>query len=334
MLKKILKTNEFVVGLIIIALSIVIGSINPAFFSIANLFDLLRSATVLGIFAVGVLIVIISGGVDVSFTAIAVFCMYVTSKYFLAIDYQGPIIVAFGLAATMGLLLGLINAAVISYFKLPTLIVTLGTMTMFRGFMLFFVGSDYNSNIPEGMLQFVKANLVTLRTPNGGLTSLHSAIILLVISALLVWFILKYTMLGRGIYALGGAREAAERAGFNIRWIEFCIYGFVGMLSGINGIVFGTLNRQTNPFAIVGSELDVIAAVVLGGASITGGRGTVIGTLLGVFLVVIMNNSLILVGIPSTWQKVVIGLIILIGTGLPAIQGRRAEKRLSANIIE
>jgi simple sugar transport system permease protein len=102
----------------------------------------------------------------------------------------------------------------------------------------------------------------------------------------------------------------------------------------MGGIVFGSLFRQANPFSIVGSELDIIAAVVLGGALITGGRGTVIGTLLGVFLVTIMNNSLILVGIPSTWQKVVIGLVIIIGTGIPALQNQRARKRLRANIVE
>jgi len=131
-------------------------------------------------------------------------------------------------------------------------------------------------------------------------------------------------MLGRGVYALGGSREAAERAGFNISRIEYFIYGFVGLLSGVAGMTFGALNRQANPQDIVGSELNVIAAVVLGGAQLTGGRGTVIGTILGVALVVIMNNSLILIGVPSVWQRVVIGLIILIGTGLPALQARRS----------
>ena len=97
----------------------------------------------------------------------------------------------------------------------------------------------------------------------------------------------------------------------------------MGFLAGIGGIVYASLNRQANPQELVGSELNVIAAVVLGGASLTGGRGTVIGSLLGVALVVIMNNSLVLIGVPSTWQRVVVGAIILIGTGLPAIQARR-----------
>ena len=130
------------------------------------------------------------------------------------------------------------------------------------------------------------------------------------------------------IYALGGAREAAERAGFNISRIQYFIYGFVGLLSGIAGMTYGSLNRQANPQDIVGTELDVIAAVVLGGATLTGGRGSVIGALLGVTLVTIMSNSLVLIGVPSEWRRVVTGLIIIIGTGIPAIQAQRNTRRI------
>lgn len=335
MLKQLLKQNEFLVALTIVALSIIIGLINPIFFSVENLFDLLRSAIVTGILALGVLIVIISGGIDVSFTAITVFCMYVTVKILNGIGFQGSVLVAFLVSIVIGLILGLINASLISMFKLPTLIVTLGTQSLFRGFLLFFVGSVIIRNMPPGMAEFGKANLVTLTTSNGALTSLHSAILILVAVIIGVWFLLKYTMLGRGIYALGGAPEAAERAGFNITAIQFFIYAFVGVLAGIAGIVYGALNRQADAFRLVGSELDVIAAVVLGGAQLTGGRGSVIGTLLGVALVVIMNNSLILVGIPSDWQRVVIGVVILIGVGIPAWQNWQAQRRLSVvNVAE
>jgi simple sugar transport system permease protein len=334
MLKKLFRQNEYLVALTIIMLSAIIGFINPIFFSVGNLFDLLRSSIVMGIFAMGVLIVIVSGGIDVSFTAIAVFSLYVTVRLLTAIGFDGPIIVAFAIAAVIGLLLGLINAFFISKFNLPTLIVTLGTLSLYRGFLLFVVGSYLIRDIPASMTAFSRSTLVTLTTPNGALTSLHSAVILLVITVVLVWLLLTYTMLGRGIYAMGGAHEAAERAGFNITRIQFFIYGFVGFLSGIAGLTYGAMNRQANPFDIVGGELDVIAAVVLGGAQLTGGRGTVVGTLLGVALVVIMNNSLILVGIPSIWQKVVIGIIIIIGTGIPAYQNRQASRRLTLSAAE
>ena len=129
---------------------------------------------------------------------------------------------------------------------------------------------------------------------------------------------------------MGGAREAAERAGFNIRSNQFIIYGFVGLVSGIGGMIVATLFRQANPFSIVGTELDVIAAAVLGGASIAGGRGTVIGTLIGVLLITIVNSSLVLLGIPSEWQKVVVGFLILVGTAIPILQSKAAERRMLA----
>lgn len=322
-----LRNNEVLVALIIIGLSIVIGVANPAYFSVNNLFGILRSSVVMGLLALGVLVVLISGGIDVSFPAIAVFSLYLTTKTLVGIDFQGSVLVAFAMAGLIGLGLGLINAIFISLFRLPTLIVTLGTLSLYRGFLLFFVGSRYIRDIPHGMAEFSKTNLVTVTTASGSLTNLHVSVLILAGFTLLTWAVLRYTMLGRGIYALGGDREAAERAGFNIRRIEFIIYGYVGLLSGIAGLIFGSLLRQANPFSIVGVELNVIAAVVLGGASIMGGRGTVIGTLLGVLLITIVNNSLILIGIPSDWQKVVIGILILIGTGVPAIQGRTKKQR-------
>ncbi|MFN8491170.1 MAG: ABC transporter permease [Caldilineaceae bacterium] len=323
--KELFRQNEFLVAITIVALCGIIGFLNPVFFTVGNLFDLLRSGVVMGIFATGVLIVIISGGIDVSFTAIAVFALYSTTKLLLAYYPSAPIWLAFLLSGLIGLGLGLINAFFISRFQLPTLIVTLGTLSMFRGFMLFVIGNKIIRDIPPSMTAFSRTTLLEVTMANGGLSKLHPAIFLTVAAAILVWLLLDYTMLGRGIYALGGAREAAERAGFNIATIQYFIYSFVGLISGIAGLAYGALQRQANPQDIVGSELDVIAAVVLGGAQLTGGRGTVVGTLLGVALVTIMKNSLILIGVPSEWQRVVIGAIIIIGTGIPALRMKQGN---------
>ncbi len=328
MSKKLFSRHEFIIALIVIGLSLLIGLINPRFFSVANLFAVVRSATIMGIFAMGVLVVLISGGIDVSFTGIAVFAMYTTVDILVKQDYQGGMLLPLLMAAGIGLLLGLFNAFLIGKFKLPTLIVTLGTLSLYRGAVLFFVGSDYynTAELPPAMRDYARANIFTLETTSGQ-TSLHPAIFILIAAALLVWFVLKYTTLGRSIYAMGGAREAAERAGFNIRFNQFVIYGFVGLVSGIGGMIVAALFRQANPFSIVGTELDVIAAAVLGGASIAGGRGTVIGTLIGVLLITIVNSSLVLLGIPSEWQKVVVGFLILVGTAIPILQLKAAERR-------
>lgn len=326
-LRKLFSKQETLVAITLLGLCLVIGFINPVFWTAGNWFDLARSATVTGIFAIGVLIVLISGGIDVSFTAIAVFAMYATTVLLRGVQYTGGMWLFFVIAALIGLGLGLINAFFIARFRLPTLIVTLGTQSMFRGFLLFVIGSKIIRDIPPGMADYSKAFLFTVTDDRGVTVGLHSAVLWLVVVAIVVFVILRYTMLGRSIYALGGSREAAERAGFNITRTQVFIYALVGVLAGIAGMIYGGLNRQANAQDIVGQELDVIAATVLGGASIMGGRGSVIGTLLGVMLVVVMSNSLVLMGIPATWQRVVVGAIIIIGTAVPALRTLRQQRR-------
>ncbi|MDW8396370.1 MAG: ABC transporter permease [Anaerolineae bacterium] len=327
MLGRLLSKQETLVGITLLGLCLLIGAINPVFWTPGNWFDLARSATVMGIFAIGVLIVLISGGIDVSFTAIAVFSMYSTTVLLRNLNYQGGMWLFFLISALIGLGLGLINAFFIARFRLPTLIVTLGTQSMFRGFLLFVIGSRIIRDIPPGMAEYSRAFLFTVTDERGVTVGLHSAVLWLVAIAVLAFVILRYTMLGRSIYALGGSREAAERVGFNVTLTQVFIYAFVGVLAGIAGMIYGGLNRQANAQDIVGQELDVIAATVLGGASIMGGRGSVIGTLLGVMLVVVMSNSLVLMGIPATWQRVVIGAIIIIGTAVPVLRTLRQQRR-------
>ncbi|HPC06635.1 MAG TPA: hypothetical protein PLI60_07930, partial [Anaerolineaceae bacterium] len=215
-MKKFLRTNEFYVAIILILLCVFIGIKSPIFFSLQNVFDLLRSSITMGIFAMGTLIVIVSGGFDVSFTAIAVSSMYITIKILFAINYEGSFLVAMIISAVIGLLMGLINASIIGFFRIPTLIATLGTQSLFHGFLLFFIGSKYINNVPDGMLRFSRSNLITTVTPSGAITGLQSGILILVAIVVIVYLLLKYTMIGRNIYALGGSREAAERAGINV----------------------------------------------------------------------------------------------------------------------
>ncbi len=323
---KVLSKNELFLAFIILGLIVIIGAINPNFFTLATLYDMLRSSVVMGIFGVGVLMVLVSGGIDISFTAIAAFAMYVTTRYLKGIGFEGSILPAFIISGGLGVLLGFINAVLISSFRLPTLIVTLGTANMFRGFLLAFIGTKIISVLPPGMVRFSRMELFPVKTMIGGTNGLSVSVFVLALVVPLTWFILNYTMLGRGIYALGGDRVAAERAGLNITFIQFFVYCYVGFLAGVAGIVHASLIRTASPFDLVGTELSVIAAVVLGGARITGGHGTILGSILGVFLVVIMNNSLIMMGIPSYWQTAVVGIIIILGTGLTALRSRRTRQ--------
>jgi simple sugar transport system permease protein len=314
--RKLLRKHEFYLAVVTLGLALAVGLANPAFLGLANLFDLCKSSTVMGLFALGVLLVLLSGGIDVSFAAIGIFSVYVTSRALVAADFRGSVAVAFLLAGCIGVLLGLFNGVFIAFYRLPTLIVTLGSASIFRGFLLAFVGTTIVNQLPPGMVRFSKLTL-------GGAAGLPVSFLLFVAAAVTVWLILRYTMLGRGTYAMGGSMVAAERAGFRVRRVQLFICGFVGLLSGLAGVVHACTVRNANPFDLVGMELLVIAAVVLGGANIAGGSGTVLGTVLGVFLIVILNNSLILLGIPSCWQKVAIGVVILVSTAITAGRGVR-----------
>jgi simple sugar transport system permease protein len=321
-MKQLIRKSEFFIGLTIILLSLLVGYFNNNFFSVMNIFDLLKSSVVVGILAMGVLLVLISGGIDVSFPAIAIFSYYATVKLLNEFDFHGGIIWILLISGAIGLLLGLFNSIFITYFKMQTLIATLGTATLYRGILFVFMGTVVINDVPASLIDFGKSSIIEIHRSNGANAGLSSSFLILMIVAFITWVLLRYTMTGRAIYALGGDPISARRIGISISKLQLFIYGLVGVFSGIAGVVHGSIVRNANPFDLFGIELNVIAAVVLGGARITGGHGSVIGSLLGVILVVTINNSLILMGVSSYWQKVVIGLMILVGTSITAYQSR------------
>ena len=322
-----LTRNETLVAVVIVAFCAVAAIADPGFLSMPTLTDLLRGGIVLGIFAVGAMLVLVSGGIDVSFTAVAAFSMYATTLMLVRWAPGLPWPAAFLVAMAIGAALGAFNGLFIAGFGLPTLIVTLGTLSIFRGFLLTFVGSKLISNLPAGMRDFSRLMMVRGTNADGSFYSLPWAFAFLVGVVVLTWAILHRTMLGRAIFAMGGSMESARRIGIPVRATQFFVYVFVGTIAGLAGIIHASMARVANPFDLVGLELSVIAAVVLGGARLAGGYGTLTGTLLGVALIVLVRNSLIVLGVPSTLQSVAIGLLILIGTGLPAWQAKRAAAR-------
>jgi len=319
--------NETLVALIILGFCAIAAISDPGFLSMATLTDLLRGGIVMGIFAVAALLVLLSGGIDVSFTAIAAFAMYTTALMLNTWAPGVPWWAAFGLAMAVGATLGAINGLFIAGFGLPTLIVTLGTLSVFRGFMLAFIGSKQITTLPEGMREFGRMMMIRGTNADGSFYSLHWAFAATVLVVVMTWFLLQRTMLGRQVFAIGGSEESARRIGVNVRAVQFFVYVYVGVLAGLAGVIHASMARVANPFDLVGLELSVIAAVVLGGARLAGGYGTLTGTLLGVTLIVLVRNSLIVIGIPNTWQSIAVGVLILIGTGLPAWQAKRAAAR-------
>ncbi len=334
-LKRMMKRNEFYVALIIVALSVLIQIKSGQFFTANNMVDLARSLIVPGMMAAGLLMVIASGNIDVSFPYTAMLCMYFVTKLFADMNYTGPVLVGFLIAAVMGLFLGAINGILAAWLKLPTLIITLGTCSIYLGFTQGVLKSRVISTLPKPLADMAVANLFSVRSASTGLgSSMPISIFLLIGVLLLVHIILKYTMLGRGIYAVGGDPVAAERAGFNVALIRVFVFSFMGMIGAVAGLTQVTISGMCQINFFDGYEMTVIAAVVLGGASIAGGSGSVGGTFLGVLLMKLISNNLILLGIPTNWSKLMTGILIIAGVSPTAYKLIAAERKVAANILD
>jgi simple sugar transport system permease protein len=325
----IFRRNEFYLLMVIVAFCIAITIVNPAFFTIENLFDLIRSSSGMAILAVGFFVVLLSGGIDISFPAVAIVAQYITVNAIIALGIDN-LWLAFGISAAIGIAFGAVNAFFISFFKIPTMIVTLATMNMFHGALLEFVGTKAINagQLPHSFTSFGLTDILHLARADGSTYGLSVFFLVVVGVVAVTWVILRFTVLGRVIYAMGGNMEAVKRSGFNIVRTQFFIYCYVGLLASIMGIIHVSLIRYSNATYIIDSELlHVIAAVVLGGASILGGSGTLTGTLLGVLMISILEKNLVLLGLSSYWQQFFVGLIIVLGVSITHIQKRIQGRR-------
>ena len=226
--RQMLKRNEFYIFLLVILFSIAVTLKNPVFASPANLLSLLKTSSGSAVFAVGILIVLVSGGFDVSSTSIAICAQYITVNLIIHRGWD-HIAVAFLVAALLGACMGAVNAVFVAFFRLPTLIVTLGTASLFHGALLEFVGTKA-VNLGDLPQCFKTFGLVSL-WPKGPSALFGILCLVLAVS----WAILRHTMSGRGIYAIGGDLEAARNSGFRVKRIQFFIYCYVGLLAGIAG---------------------------------------------------------------------------------------------------
>ncbi|WP_421591722.1 ABC transporter permease [Shinella sp. M27] len=308
--------------MLVVATCVVVIIANPDFLQMSNLVDILRASVVRGLFAMGVLVVLAAGGIDVSFTAIAAFVMYALTMLVINVAPGMPLVAILVIAAAGGGGLGALNGLLVHKLSAPSLIVTIGTQYVYRSFLLTFVGTALFMNIPAAMDSLGKASLYTHVSSNGVASALPATVLVLAVAALVTWFILERTLMGRAIFAVGGNPQIAERLGIKLFTVRVFVFAYAGLLAGVAGVVHVASNRLANPFDLAGMELEIIAAVVLGGARITGGSGSVIGTLLGVLLITLVSNVLIFVGIPSTLQLFIVGLFILIAGTIFTLRNR------------
>ncbi len=301
---------------VVVALGAVLSVATDSFLTWQNLFDILNSYAFLGILAAGLTVVLISGGIDISFTATASVAQYVAVSWIIA--WGGNWLVVFAVAAAVGIALGLVNALLIHHLRVSSIIITIATLNVFYGLLIFVTHGDYLYTLPDWFAD----GAALLTVPVGDGYALTVQIAALALTFLAVWLLLARTALGRQIYAFGGNPEAARRMGVRILALHLVVYGLMGGLAGVASVIQAQLAQSVAPTVLVGKELDVVAAVVLGGASLSGGVGSIPGTLLGVALLALMQNGLILVGVSSYWSQLFVGLVILASVVATARAGR------------
>lgn len=327
-LKSILRKREALLATMILIYSIFVAIMAPTFLTYGNLTNVLKACSVTGIFSLGVLIIIISGGFDVSFTAIAqvteYFCVYFMVNWFT----HGNLLLTLILASIVGALMGFFNGFLIDHFKMPAIIITISTQNLFYGLMYVVTRGKLLYTIPEYIWPLADGKIFKVAQAVGSPNGFSYVTVLWFAMAAILSFVLRKTTFGRAIYWVGGNRTAAKRLGVNMFRNTMLVYGIAGAIVGIGAIAHVAIVQTVIPNSIVGTEMSVIAAIVLGGASISGGKGSVLGAMLGVILFQIVNNSLTLLKISSYWYNVFTGAIIILSLILNAVQEIQHKKQI------
>ncbi|HAZ54961.1 MAG TPA: ABC transporter permease [Franconibacter helveticus] len=323
LLARLTGRHEFYLGILVLLLAIGLTLSTDEFMSLGNLTDVATSYAILGILACGLFVVLIAGGIDISFPAMTAIAQYVMASW--VIGHGGNFALAFALAMLVGLLLGLVNGFLVYWLRVPAIIITIATLNLYYGLLVYATNGTWLYGFPDWFMDGV--NWFTFTAADGYDYGLTLPLLSLAGVILFTAVLMNRTRLGRQIYAMGGNRDAASRLGLNLRRLHFYVYGYMGALAGIAAVVQAQITQSVAPNSLLGFELTVLAAVVLGGTSMTGGRGSLTGTLLGVVLLAFLQNGLTLLGVSSYWHTVFSGAIILVSISATAWNEKRKLAR-------
>ncbi|MEI2298657.1 ABC transporter permease [Ensifer sp. MJa1] len=314
-MRSFVRTHATEVSLlaVIVVISAVLSVSTANFFSISNAFDLLNISSVNIIFAVGLLVVLIAGGIDISFAVAASVVQYGTAIVLGWIG-GGGWISGLLIAGSIGILLGAVNAFLIHRFRVISIVATISTFNIYFGLLMFFTKGVSIYDLPDWLTD--RVILFEHEMADGTWIEITLPVLVMVICVIATWVLITRTTTGRQLYAFGDNPEGARRFGINIGAMQFIAFGWLGLMAGIGGLIQAHYAQEVVPNALYGRELDVLAAVVLGGARLGGGKGSVFGCVLGVLLISITQNGLNLMGVSPFAFKMIIGAIILIAITL------------------
>ena len=294
--------SELTTVIALIILMAVITIINSNFLTANNLLNLLLQVTSNALIAFGMTFVILTGGIDLSVGSILALSSALTAGL---LGSGMPVTLAILISLILGCILGMMNGLLISYGKLAPFIVTLATMTIFRGATLVYTnGNPITKGLSDTFLfQFLG---------QGYIVGIPFPVIIMFIVFIVLYVLLHKTAFGKSVYAIGGNEKAAYISGVKLNKVKIIIYSISGIMASISGLIITSRLSSAQPTAGASYEMDAIAAVVLGGTSLSGGKGRILGTLIGALIIGVLNNGLNIIGISAFWQQVVKGVVILI----------------------
>lgn len=285
----------------LLLLIIVITAMNPSFLTTSNILNVLRQVSISALIAFGMTFVILTRGIDLSVGSTLALTGAVAASMLAA--GTDPIL-AMGVAMLLGLGLGMVNGLIITKGKVAPFIATLATMTIYRGLTLVYTNGRPISGLGDSVAFQMMGKGYMLGIPVPVVTT--------VLAFAVLYFILHHTTFGRRVYAVGGNEEASKLSGINIDRIKIGVYAITGLLASVSALILTSRLNSAQPTAGESYELDAIAAVVLGGTSLNGGRGWIFGTLVGALIIGVLNNGMNLIGVSSFFQLVVKGVVILL----------------------
>jgi ribose transport system permease protein len=295
----------------LILLIIIFSILSPNFFTYSNMNTILLATAVNGILAVGITFIIITGGIDLSVGTVMTFCSVMCAVFITKLQF--PIFAGLIAAVTAGALCGFLNGTLITKLKLPPFIATLGMMNVTKGLNLIISGTK-----PVYLTEAKGFSDIAIKIVLG----IPMGVLLFFITAIIAAFILIKTILGRYTFAIGSNEEAARLSGINTDSWKIGIYTMSGFFFGIAGIVMASRLSSAQPALGPGYEMDAIAAAVIGGASLAGGEGGILGTVIGAFIITVLTNGLRILSVPQEWQMVVTGLIVISAVYMDIVRRR------------
>ncbi|AKL93839.1 ribose transport system permease protein RbsC [Clostridium aceticum] len=299
-LKELFENQEMLTLVGFLGLCIFMAIISEQFLTTSNLVNVARQVSINGILAVGMTFVILTGGIDLSVGSVMAFTGTIMAGMMINSGLPPTVAVIIGIA--LGAFIGYLNGIFVAYAKIPAIIVTLAMMEIPRGLALLYTGGYPLSGLPRSFAFIGRGYILGIPMP----------VVIMIIVYILAYVILNHLPLGRYIYAIGGNEEAVRLSGVKVKRYKIIAYLISGFTASISGIILTSRLMSGQPMAGVGFELDAIAAVVLGGTDIAGGRGHILGTLLGALLMGVLSNGLNLMGVSPYVQRVFKGLIILV----------------------